>query len=50
MIQSRYPKFKRTISYWPYWFVGRPLSDRARLWPWVLTGLIVAMSVRYVLG
>jgi hypothetical protein len=29
---------------------GRQVPPPARLWPWVMVGLIVAMSVRYVLG
>jgi hypothetical protein len=51
MIGSQIPQFpKKRITYWPYWFTGRPIADRPRLWPWVMVGLIVAGCVRYVLA
>jgi hypothetical protein len=45
MIGSHVPKFKRTVHYWPYWFVGRRSRDRPRLWPYVLTGLLMALCL-----
>lgn len=45
MIGSHVPKFKRTVHYWPYWFVGRRSRDRPRLWPYVLAGMLVALCL-----
>ena len=50
MIGSQCPKFRRTIRYWPYWFVGRRSRDRPRLWPWVIGGLVMALAVTKALA
>ena len=49
MYESRYLKLKQRVSLWKYLLMGSPIAGQPRLWPWVLTGLIVAMSVRYCL-
>jgi hypothetical protein len=50
MIGSQYPKFRRTIRHWPYWFVGRRSRDRPRLWPWVLGGVALALATMKALA